>query len=91
MMRVRATVEFWDEEEGWGALAESEETPGGVFVHFSAIQKDGYKSLVPGQVVEALVVGPLRVRQEGRYRFSAGTVWPDQASGSKLGWTSVPE
>src|SRR5919202_39198 len=32
--RARAVVEWWSDEEGWGALAESAETPGGVFVHF---------------------------------------------------------
>ena len=36
----------------WGALAESDDTPGGVFVHFSAIQMDGFKTLAEGQAVE---------------------------------------
>lgn len=73
--RLHATVEWWSDEEGWGALAEFDETPGGVFVHFSAIQVDGYKTLRPGQKVDASVEGPLPFDQDG-YRFRANAVWP---------------
>jgi CspA family cold shock protein len=73
--RTPATVEWWSDEEGWGALAASAETPGGVFVHFSAVQMEGYKSLRPGEKVEARIEGPLRFEQDG-YRFRATSVWP---------------
>ena len=73
--RVNATVEWWSDEEGWGALAASDEAPGGIFVHFSAIQTDGYKTLRAGQKVEARVEGPLPFDQDG-YRFRATAVWP---------------
>jgi len=49
--RRRATVEWWSDAEGWGALAESDEMPGGAFVHFSAIQAKGFRSLAEGSAV----------------------------------------
>ena len=43
-------VKWFNPEKGFGFI----EREGGddVFVHFSAIQADGYKSLVEGQMVE---------------------------------------
>jgi len=73
--RVTATVEWWSDTEGWGALTESPEFPGGVFVSFSAIQADGYRTLRPGQVVQARVEGPLDFDQDG-YRYRATAIWP---------------
>jgi cold shock CspA family protein len=75
--RTFATVEWWSDEEGWGALAESEEIPGGAFVHFSAThsESDGYRSLRPGQKVDAVIEGPLPFDQDG-YRYRADAVWP---------------
>jgi cold shock protein len=73
--KVRATVEWWSDEEGWGALAESKEMPGGAFVDFPAIQMEGYKSLRPGQKVDARIEGPLPFDQDG-YRYRATAVWP---------------
>ncbi len=73
--RTTAIVEWWSNEEGWGALAESDEMPGGAFVHFSAIQMDGYKALYAGQKVDATIEGPLPFDQDG-YRYRATAVWP---------------
>lgn len=73
--RLRATVEWWSNEEGWGALSPTDEMPGGVFVHFSVIQMDGYKTLQAGQKVDARVEGPLPFDQDG-YRYRATAVWP---------------
>ena len=75
--RTFATVEWWSDEEGWGALTESREIPGGAFVHFSAIQAepDTYRKLRPGQKVDALIEGPLPFDQDG-YRYRATAVWP---------------
>jgi CspA family cold shock protein len=53
--RVQTTVDWWNDASGSGALADSEETPGGVFIHFSVIEMEGFKTLRPGQRVEALV------------------------------------
>jgi len=53
--KIRTTVEWWNDAEGWGALAASEDTPGGIFVHFSAIRMEGFCTLRPGHEVEAVV------------------------------------
>jgi CspA family cold shock protein len=73
--RASTSVEWWNDQEGWGALAATDETPGGIFVHFSVIQTEGYKTLRPGQKVEAEVEGPLPFDQDG-YRYRALSVWP---------------
>lgn len=46
----KGTVKWFNAEKGYGFLSNDE---GGedVFVHFSAIQMDGYKSLTEGQKV----------------------------------------
>src|SRR5436190_6319754 len=63
--RTSATVEWWSDEEGCGALTSSEEMPGGAFVHFSAIQTDPneFRTLRPGQKVDAVIEGPLSFGQ----------------------------
>ncbi|MCD5410681.1 MAG: cold-shock protein [Clostridiales bacterium] len=51
------TVKWFNSEKGFGFI--SVEGEDDVFVHFSAIQADGYKSLEEGQKVEFEVVeGP---------------------------------
>ena len=47
----KGTVKWFNAEKGYGFLSNDE---GGedVFVHFSAIQTDGYRTLVEGQKVE---------------------------------------
>lgn len=63
-----ATVRWFSNEEGWGVL-DAPEAPGGIFVHFSAIETDGYKTLREGQEVEIELEGPLSFDQDGcRYR-----------------------
>ena len=47
-------VKWFNNEKGFGFI--SVECEGDVFVHFSAIQCDGYKSLEEGQNVEFDVV-----------------------------------
>ncbi|MDG6107476.1 cold shock domain-containing protein [Dactylosporangium aurantiacum] len=43
-------VRVFHPEEGWGVI-DSSEVPGGCWVHFSAIQMDGYRALHQGQRV----------------------------------------
>jgi len=73
--RVFAVVDWWSDEEGWGALTAPDEAPGGIFVHFSAIEMEGYKTLRAGQKVDAKIEGPLPFDQDG-YRYRATAVWP---------------
>jgi len=57
------TVKFFNAEKGFGFI--SREGGDDVFVHFSAIQGDGYKSLDEGQKVE-FDVGPGRKGDEAQ-------------------------
>jgi len=59
------TVKWFNSEKGFGFI--SVEGEDDVFVHFSAIQSDGYKTLEEGQKVEFEVV-------EGPRGFQASNV-----------------
>jgi CspA family cold shock protein len=48
------TIKWFNGEKGYGFIAAEDGTD--VFVHFSAIQMDGYKTLQEGQKVEFDVV-----------------------------------
>ena len=50
MAKVRGTVKWFNNSKGYGFIGQE----GGpdVFVHFSAVQADGYKSLQEGDTVE---------------------------------------
>lgn len=50
----RGTVKWFNAEKGFGFIEVEGEND--VFVHFSAINQDGYKSLEEGQAVEFEVV-----------------------------------
>ncbi len=51
--RVTGKVKFFNESKGFGFI-EQDNGPD-VFVHFSAIQSDGFKTLTDGQSVEFTV------------------------------------
>jgi CspA family cold shock protein len=48
---AQGTVKWFNAEKGYGFIAPSDGSPD-VFVHFSAIQGSGYRSLNEGQLVE---------------------------------------
>jgi CspA family cold shock protein len=52
--RVTGTVKWFDVKKGFGFLTREGEKD--VFVHYSAIQGDGYKKLEDGQPVEFVLV-----------------------------------
>lgn len=51
--RVTGKVKFFNEAKGFGFIAQ--ENGPDVFVHFSAIASDGFKTLAEGQLVEFTV------------------------------------
>jgi cold shock protein len=48
---ARGTVKWFNDKKGFGFIQQDGGGPD-VFVHFSAIQGDGFKSLAEGQAVE---------------------------------------
>jgi CspA family cold shock protein len=54
-MRITGTVKWFNEAKGFGFIA-PENGAKDVFVHFSAIQSQGFKSLAEGERVEFEIV-----------------------------------
>lgn len=55
--REAGTVKWFNNEKGYGFI--ERDAGGDIFVHYSAIQGDGYRSLEDGQRVEfAVTQGP---------------------------------
>ena len=50
MAQIKGTVAWFNNAKGYGFL--SHEGGADVFVHFSSIQRDGYKSLKEGEAVQ---------------------------------------
>jgi CspA family cold shock protein len=67
---AQGTVKWFSNEKGYGFI----EREGGedVFVHFSAITMDGYKSLTEGQRVEFEVVQGPKGAQAANVQAAAG-------------------
>jgi CspA family cold shock protein len=59
------TVKWFNSEKGYGFISQAEGAD--VFVHFSAIQMNGYRSLEEGQLVEFEI-------QEGNKGLQAANV-----------------
>jgi len=55
-MRTTGTVKWFNDKKGYGFIT-PENGEKDCFVHFSAIQADGFKSLKVGQRVEFEIVG----------------------------------
>ena len=51
---MKGTVKFFDGTKGWGFI--TDESGNDVFVHFSALQMDGFKVLDEGDEVEFEVI-----------------------------------
>jgi CspA family cold shock protein len=57
MFLMQGKVKWFNKEKGYGFIEREEGND--VFVHFSAIQEDGFKTLYEGDVVEfEIVEGP---------------------------------
>ena len=60
---MRGTVKFFNAEKGYGFI--SREGGSDVFVHFSNIKQEGYRTLLEGQAVE-FDVAPGRKGEEAQ-------------------------
>jgi CspA family cold shock protein len=57
--QVKGTVKWFNDAKGFGFVNTTEGNEGDIFVHYSAIQGDGFKTLSEGQEVQfELVTGP---------------------------------
>ena len=65
-MAEQGTVKWFNNEKGFGFI--SREVEDDVFVHFSAIEGEGYKSLTEGQTVEFDVVDGPKGKQAANVR-----------------------
>ena len=54
-MRFRGTVKWFNPKKGYGFITR-DDGQGDVFVHFTAIKEDGFKTLEEGQKVEFEIV-----------------------------------
>jgi cold shock protein len=69
-MTTDGVVREWWPEEGWGVI-DSDETPGGCWVHYSALRMRGYRGLAVGDRVQMDVE---RADQDG-YAFRSERLW----------------
>lgn len=69
-MVTMGTVRDWHGDEGWGIL-DSDETPGGCWVHFSHLTMPGYRTLQAGQVLEF----EWETAAQDGYSFRATRAW----------------
>ena len=51
MITIKGKVKFFNEKKGYGFITKADGL-GDVFVHFSAIQEQGFKNLKEGEEVE---------------------------------------
>lgn len=51
MTKIKGTIKWFNESKGFGFITPDEDSKD-VFVHFSAIQDEGFKTLAEGQRVE---------------------------------------
>ena len=65
-MAEQGTVKWFRNEKGFGFISRAEGDD--VFVHFSAIDGEGYKSLTEGQAVEFEVVDGPKGKQAANVR-----------------------
>ncbi len=64
---AEGTVKWFSNEKGYGFISQTEGED--VFVHFSAIESDGYKSLQEGQAVEFEVTDGPKGKQAANVRL----------------------
>jgi CspA family cold shock protein len=65
---ILARVARWSDEDGVGLLSAVDEQLGAIWAHYSAIDVDGYRSLVPGETVYCKVEAPAGGQDGYTYR-----------------------
>ncbi|HEX9123947.1 MAG TPA: cold shock domain-containing protein [Actinomycetota bacterium] len=68
-MATRGTVKWFSNEKGYGFISRADGED--IFVHFSAIQMDGFKTLTEGQEVEFDVVEGPKGQQAANVRAAS--------------------
>ena len=63
-VRLKGTVKWFNNAKGFGFIGREDGSPD-VFVHYSAINNDGYKSLQEGDLVEFEIVEGQKGPQAG--------------------------
>lgn len=66
----RGRVKWFDEKKGYGFI--SREDGGDVFVHYSAIEMPGFKTLKEGQLVEFEIIQGPKGEQASKVRVLNG-------------------
>lgn len=64
----KGTVKIWQKDRGYGYITPDEKGDD-VYVHFNGIAGEGFKSLIPGERVEYVLV-------QGKDAFQAAQVAP---------------
>lgn len=83
MSRLQGTVKWFDAKKGFGFVISPEGKD--VFVHFSSIEDDGFRTLKDGEVVEyELVTGEKGLSARGVKRINAKLGKPLEGASSDL-------
>jgi hypothetical protein len=78
---IRTTVELWDNVERWGALAPTDETPGGALFHSGAIRMEDFPRFRTGLEVNAVV----HDHEQDSYQYVATLIWSARETTSRVG------
>ena len=80
MLRTSGTVKWFNNTKGYGFI--SQQTGADVFVHYSAIRENGYRTLREGEQVEFdIKMGPRGPQAENVVRLESGLQAQSAAGG----------
>ena len=79
---MKGTVKWFNNQKGYGFISDSEGND--VFVHYSGLVMDGFKSLEEGQAVEFEGFKTLEEGQEVEYEVTEGAKGPQAVNVTPL-------